>query len=117
MINESKEQEALIKRAQYHPITKDLLYAIPNDGIRTSIQGARFKRRGLRPGMPDICLPYPSKGYHALYIELKRADKKNRTTQSQNECISNLRKAGNAAHVAYGWVEAWNIIEDYLNGK
>jgi hypothetical protein len=48
-MTEAKEQEALIQRAKLHPITKELLYAIPNDGIRTPIQGARFKRRGLRP--------------------------------------------------------------------
>lgn len=113
-MSEAKEQEALIQRAQYHPITRDLLYAIPNDGIRTPAQGAKFKRRGLRPGMPDICLPYPSNGFSALYIELKRADRKNKTTASQDICITNLRKAGNAAYVAYGWVEAWKIINDYL---
>jgi hypothetical protein len=113
-MSETQEQEALIQRAQLHPITRDLLYAIPNDGIRTPAQGAMFKRRGLRPGMPDICLPYPSNGFHALYIELKRADKKNKTTATQDICIANLRKAGNAAYVAYGWVEAWGIINDYL---
>lgn len=116
-MSETKEQEALIQRAQYHPIVKDLLYAIPNDGIRTPALGAKFKRRGLRPGMPDVCLPYSSNGFHALYIELKRADGKNKTTPSQNECITRLRNAGNAVYVAYGWEQAWKIITDYLTPK
>ncbi len=111
-MSEAKEQEALIQRAQYHPITRDLLYAIPNDGIRTPVQGAKFKRRGLRPGMPDICLPYPSNGFHALYIELKT--KIGKPTTEQLHCIENLRKAGNAAYIAYGWEHAWKIITDYL---
>jgi hypothetical protein len=111
-MSEAKEQEALIERAQYHPITRDLLYAIPNDGIRTPAQGAKFKRRGLRPGMPDICLPYSSSGFHALYIELKT--KIGKPTATQLQCIANLRKAGNAAYVAYGWEHAWEIITHYL---
>ena len=112
-MTEAQEQEALIQRAQYHPITREYLYAIPNDGIRTPQQGARFKRRGLRPGMPDVCLPYPSNGFHALYIELKT--KTGRPTQSQLKMLDSLRKAGNAAYIARGWEEAWQQIEDYLS--
>lgn len=114
-MTEAQEQEALIQRAQYHPITRELLYAIPNDGIRTPVQGARFKRRGLKPGMPDVCLPYPSNGFHALYIELKT--KTGRPTQSQLKCLESLRKAGNAAYIARGWQEAWEIITNYLTPK
>jgi hypothetical protein len=114
-MSETKEQEALIARAQYHPITRELLYAIPNDGIRTLIQGAKFKRRGLRPGMPDICLPYPSNGYHALYIELKTD--KGKPTKEQLECIAKLNHYGNHAVIAYGWEEAWEIITNYLKQK
>jgi hypothetical protein len=114
-ISETKEQEALIQRAQYHPITRDLLYAIPNDGKRSVMTGAAFKRRGLRPGMPDICLPYPSKGFHALYIELKT--KTGKPTQAQLDCMARLNRAGNYAVIAYGWEQAWEIISDYLNTK
>lgn len=114
-MTEAQEQEALIERAQYHPITREYLFAIPNDGIRTPAQGARFKRRGLKPGMPDVCLPYPSNGFHALYIELKT--KIGKPTDSQLKCIESLRKAGNAAYIARGWEEAWEIINDYLKPK
>jgi hypothetical protein len=113
-MTEAKEQEALIQRAQYHPITRDLLYAIPNDGIRTPALGAKFKRRGLRPGLPDVCLPYPSKGYHALYIELKRGDLKSRVSDLQYDWIAKLKKAGNYASLAWGWEDAWEQIENYL---
>lgn len=114
-MTETQEQEALIKRAQYHPITREYLYAIPNDGIRTPQQGARFKRRGLKPGVPDLCLPYPSKCYHALYIELKRKDRKARATHNQLQWIAKLNQAGNYAAIAYGWEDAWRQIESYLS--
>lgn len=116
-MSETKEQEALFERAQYNPITRDYLFAIPNDGKRSIWEGAKFKRRGLKPGMPDVCLPYPSNGFHALYIELKRADGKNKPTALQNEWLTKLQKAGNAAHVGYGWEHAWQIITDYLQLK
>jgi hypothetical protein len=112
-MSETQEQEALIQRAQYHPVTRELLYAIPNDGIRTPQQGARFKRRGLRPGMPDICLPYPANGFHALYIELKT--KIGKPTHEQLNCIAKLQAAGNCATIAYGWEDAWQQIENYLS--
>jgi hypothetical protein len=113
-MTEAQEQEALIKRAQYHPITREYLYAIPNDGIRTPQQGARFKRRGLRPGVSDVFLSYPYNGYHGLYIELKRRDKNAKPTKEQAEWIEKVSKVGYAAHVARGWEEAWQQIEEYL---
>lgn len=113
---ESKEQSALFKVAQYNTITRDYLHAIPNDGKRDPRTGANFKRRGLKAGVPDICLPYPCNGYHGLYIELKRSDKsKSRVTPEQKQWIEKLSKVGYAAHVAYGWQDAWNIITNYLS--
>lgn len=116
-LSEAKEQEALIERAQYHPVTRALLYAIPNEGKRSPILGANFKRRGLRKGVPDICLPYPSKGYHALYIELKRGDLKSKVSDEQYEWIAKLKKAGNYAALAWGWEDAWRQIESYLTDQ
>jgi len=107
---ESQEQEALIARAQHHPVLKNLIYAIPNDGKRNIVTGYKFKKRGLRAGMPDICVPIASKGYHALYIELKKSDRKNNPTKKQTECMMHLKNVGNAVFVAYGWVHAWEII-------
>jgi hypothetical protein len=116
-MSETQEQEALIARAAYHPIAK-LMYAIPNDGKRSVGEGARFKRRGLKAGVPDICLPVPSPtGYHALYIELKRADGKGRLTVDQAAWIAHLNEVGNYACVAHGWVAAWDVVECYLAGN
>ncbi len=111
---EAQEQEALMHLSAFHPLLKNVIYAIPNDGIRTAAQGANFKRRGLRPGMPDVCVPIARAPYSALYIELKRNDKRIKPTKAQIECHAHLRRAGNAVYVAWGWTQAWDIIEDYL---
>jgi hypothetical protein len=116
-MTEAQEQEALFRRAAYHPVGR-LMYATPNDGKRHPLEGAKFKRRGLKPGIPDITLPVPSpNGFHALYIELKRRDRKNKPTADQLKWIYDLNRVGNYACVAYGWDEAWKVIEDYLAGN
>src|SRR5690606_17520809 len=44
----------------------------PNGGHRDIREAAKFKRLGTSAGFPDLELPYARKGYHGLYIELKR---------------------------------------------
>lgn len=114
---EHQEQEALFQRANLDPRCK-LLYAIPNDGKRSWKEGARFKRRGLKPGMPDTHLPKPSpNGYHSLYIELKRKIRPAPVTADQAEKIYELNQEGNYACVCIGWEKAWQVIQDYLAGR
>lgn len=120
-MTEAQEQEALFEMAAYHPVTRDLLYAIPNDGKRSAREGARFKKRGLKPGVPDICLPISAGTKSALYIELKREhvppNPPARATLEQREWIKKLNKAGNYACIAYGWKQAWDVITNYLEGR
>lgn len=54
------------------------LHAIPNGGSRggnrsqRAAQGSKMKAEGVKAGIADIFLPYPSGRLHGLYIELKR---------------------------------------------
>ena len=64
-----------------------LLYAIPNFsgrlGKATAMQGARLKREGRKPGIPDLCLPLARGGYHGFYGELKVGKNKPSTPQQR----------------------------------
>lgn len=95
-----------------YPILKSI-YAIPNGSHKSVSQRVKFQRTGLRPGMPDICLPAPifSEKIGALYIELKRA--KGKLSENQITMIEILKEQGNAVHVAYSFEEAIKIIEDF----
>lgn len=42
----------------------ELLHHIPNGGKRNAREGARFKRMGVKAGVPDIAFPIPRGGYH-----------------------------------------------------
>lgn len=73
---EHAEQKALITwanlQAGKHP-ELHLLYAIPNGGARSQATAGKLKAEGVKPGVPDLCLPAPRGNYHGLYIEMKRA--------------------------------------------
>ncbi len=114
--HEADEQTKLFNwiafmRCRYSEL--DMLYHIPNGGSRNLIEAANLKREGVRAGVPDLCLPVPSRGYHGLYIELKYG--KNKPSENQKKWITNLRNQGYAAEVCYGWVEASETICRYLN--
>ena len=117
-MTENQEQAALFEWARLsekrHPELK-LLHAIPNGGLREARTAAVLQRTGVKPGVPDICLPVPRGGYGALYIELKRV-KGGVTSANQRIWLNLLNANGNRAVVCRGWEEARDTILDYLEG-
>lgn len=91
-----------------------LFYAIPNGGTRHPLEAFNLKRTGLKAGVPDLCIPVPSKGFHALYIELK-APYGGLVSDFQQTWINDLNQKGNLAKVCYGFLEAKKTIADYLD--
>lgn len=123
--SEHDEQAAVISWARMqecvYPELK-LLFCVPNGaaltwredkkGNRYSPQAARLKAEGLRPGVPDLCLPVARQGYHSLYIELKAG--RNRPTQEQIAFLDALACQGHLALVCYGAEQAIEAIKEYL---
>jgi len=103
-------------RARY-PLLK-LLHAIPNGGLRSKATAGKLKAQGVKPGVPDLCLPVARWGYHGLYIELKKpATKGSRagvTSPDQREWIRELREQGYRVEVAFGWEQAAEFLQGYL---
>ena len=83
-------------------------------GRVTSPQRIKLVQEGLRRGIPDITLAVPRGRFHALYIELKRADHSNKPSPEQVEWIERLRHYGYAAVVCYGAQDAISTIMAYL---
>lgn len=112
--SETTEQIELFNWARrwerYEPALS-LLYHIPNEGKRQN--GGVLKAMGLRPGVPDVALPYPSvHGHHGLYVEMKYD--KNTPTKEQREYMRMLQAAGYRTAVAYSAEEAKDIIRSHL---
>jgi hypothetical protein len=95
-----------------------LMYAIPNGGGRSKAEAGRLKAEGVKPGMPDVCLPAPRGAFGACYIELKRpaapGQAKGRVSPEQRAVLAELEAAGNRVGVAVGWEEAKAILMEYL---
>lgn len=113
---EAQEQTMLFRWAEMakgkHPELA-LLYHIANGGSRNVIEARHLKEQGVKPGVPDICLPVPRGPYHALYIEMKRK-KGGRVSDEQRGWLKALDRMGNMTAVCYGMDEARQIILSYL---
>lgn len=112
---EDVEQETIIEWTKYqmgkYPELV-LLYHVPNGGKRSTTEAARFKRMGVKAGVPDLVLPVPRGGYAGAYIELKVPG--NRTTTQQEWWIERLRQQGYFVAVCYGNRQAIEKIMEYL---
>lgn len=93
----------------------ELMHHIPNGGMRSKSEAARFKAMGVKRGVSDVFLPVSKGGYHGLYIELKAKD--GRPEKEQKEWIAAVREQGYYAAVCYGGIEAANLVEAYMKGK
>jgi len=105
-----------------------LLYAIPNGAklpyfktrdkrgkeYRWSPEAKKLKEEGLRPGVPDLCLPVPRKEFHGLYIEMKDGD--NKPTEAQTAYLDALAAQGYLAVVCWGAEDAVEVLTEYLSG-
>lgn len=110
----------LMARHKY-PMLK-WIYAVPNGGARHKAVAGKLKAEGVKAGVPDLCLPYPTENlfcsmpysYHGLYIEMKSKDTKGRVSENQKEWLDYLDSVGYKVAVAWNFDEAVQIIEDYL---
>ena len=116
--SEAEEQEALMNwasmsRSKYPQLF--WLFHIPNGGTRHPAEAVHLKRMGVKPGVPDLFLPFPVKPFHGLWIEMK--SERGRTSSLQKEWIEQLRKFGYAAFVCMGFKSAQDCLLQYLQGN
>lgn len=112
---EEAEQIALFQWASYYPFVLEYLFAIPNGGFRNKLEAKRLKAAGVKKGVSDIFFALPVMQASGLWIELK-APKPHDTkvTPEQSAWIERMVRAGYMAGIAYGWVQASQYIENYL---
>lgn len=91
----------------------ELLYHIPNGGYRNIATAKRLKAEGVKPGVPDLCLPVAKGIYNGLYIELKT--NKGRLSENQKKWLESLQNQGYYAVVAYSFDQAIGLLKSYIN--
>lgn len=121
---EHSHQTALFSFFQEHRLIYpdvEWMFSIPNGGMRTKSQGAILRSEGLKRGVPDICLPVKRGPWPMLWIELKRIQgngvKAGVVTPEQKKYIEYFKSQGYGVTVCYGWLQAKQIIIEYLNYK
>ena len=89
------------------------LLAIPNGGARHITVARKLKAEGVRPGVPDLFLPLPIRGYCAgMWIEMKSPDGK--VSANQKDFMELMQWAGFKAIVCYSAQDAVDAIIAYM---
>ena len=89
-----------------------LLYHIPNGGRRDLIEARHLKETGVKPGVPDLCLPVARGTYHGLYVEMK--DETGKERPEQVWWREELTAQGYRSVVCHGWESAIGVLKWYL---
>ncbi len=116
-ISEHEEQVSLIEMCQLNERKYpglELIYAIPNGGARHPAVAAKLKAEGVRPGVPDLCLPVKRGEYPGLYIEMKAMG--GILSDNQKKWADALKKQGYAVTTCWGYDDAWETICEYMEG-
>jgi len=118
-MSEHDEQTNLISWARRCPSPLDWLYACPNGaqfGTNRKlavIQAGKLKREGLLPGVPDLFLPYPARGYHGFYIEMKAPGKIKEVRPGQAQFMEWAESVGYLCQVHDSFESAKEALEWY----
>lgn len=110
---ESNIQRACVKwfRLQY-PKLALLLFAVPNGGVRSSIEAAIMKGEGVTAGVADVLLLFPSASFHGLCIEFKTP--KGRQQPSQIIWQRNVEWAGYQYAIVRSFEQFQECIRKYF---
>ncbi len=119
--SEEVEHKCLTSWINYNPIIRDYYCKIHNEGKRTLGKGRSLKMMGLRAGVSDIFLYYPTDKYHGLWLEVKRnknytkSERSTPTWIAQELFMENVKSVGYDAHFCFGWIHGKEIVENYLS--
>lgn len=114
MSEEDKLQSECVKWFRYqYPKLKQLLFHVPNGGKRNKVTAQIFKAMGVVPGVADLILLAPRKGYGALCIEMKTPS--GDQSPSQREWEKDVIAAGNKYALCRSFDEFEKTIKDYLS--
>ena len=97
-----------------YPILEYLFHS-PNGGGRSKAEAGALKAMGVRSGVPDLQLPFPSHYFKGLGIELKAG--KNTLTNDQRDWLQVASKNGWLVGVARTLEEFDELLKAFLSNK
>lgn len=91
---------------------KEIIFAIPNAGKVTVIQGARLNQEGLLKGIPDLFIAHGSIYSNGLFIEMKA--EKGHLSIVQVNVIDKLRLKNYEVRVCHSFDEFQLYVNEYF---
>lgn len=91
----------------------EFMFAVPNGGKRGIVTAGKLKVEGVKKGVPDTMLPFPSQGYHGLFIEMKTLSG-GRVSPEQRKYIDYLNSQNYLAISSNGYCNARDSLLNYL---
>ncbi len=95
------------------PIARQYCFAIPNGGSRHPAEAINLKRQGVTRDIPDVFHSIPSNGYHGLYIEFKRVDKR-KLSDGQEKKFKLFTEIGYRCELCATLEEAKHVFDEYI---
>lgn len=95
---------------------RNLLFAVPNGGLRDKVTASKLKMEGVLAGVPDIFFAHPSPSAYGLFIEMKKTVGGS-TSAVQKKILNALREEGYVCVVARGSEEAYKNLLDYIHDR
>lgn len=97
----------------YFPNIPDkLVFAVPNGGSRHVREAANLKRQGVKPGVSDVIVLIPKKGFASLCMEFKT--KAGRQSEHQKEFQQQAEKCRNKYVIVRSAIQAIEELKQYL---
>jgi hypothetical protein len=103
---------AVIRRMAVKDSRLQGAFAIPNGFLDTKGKRIRAWQEGVLSGVPDVFIPWPSKGHYGLFLEFKKAG--GRVTKAQTDFLALMASRGYKAQVVFGLREALEALKAYL---
>jgi hypothetical protein len=111
VVSESVIHESVMEWVRAHPKISPFVMHFPNEGKRSIQYGAYLKRLGMRPGVSDLFIAIPKRGYHGAWLELKSANGK--LSLLQKLFLEDMAKQEYAAVVTYSLDDSIKFIQWY----
>lgn len=89
-----------------------LIFAIPNGGSRNLIEARNLKLQGVKPGVSDVILLIPKKGFASLCMEFKTQTGKQ--SDEQKEFQRQAEACGSKYVIVRSVAEAIEATKEYL---
>lgn len=94
-------------------IPDKLIFAVPNGGSRHVREAANLKRQGVKPGVSDVIVLIPKKGFASLCIEFKT--RVGKQSEEQKEFQKQAESCRNKYVVVRSASQAIEELQKYLS--